>query len=117
MGPTDNDVDLAVNDTLIETLQACLKDFTISAQGDVGSHVRIEAIAAVDQLLLYRNLSSDQTQKLVASVCGLAAGRLDKVRSRAWQCIQSRWNELDLSPPLTMYVYSHPKQLSTDTGH
>lgn len=73
-------------------LLASLADYTADQRGDVGSLVRVEAIDAVGVSWANGRLTDEETKRrLIALVCGLAAEKLDKVRFRAWTCIQSCW--------------------------
>ncbi|MCJ1477614.1 hypothetical protein MMC13_006287 [Lambiella insularis] len=70
----------------------CLQDYTVDERGDVGSLVRFEAIAAVHTAHECGVLNSaERKQDIIARVCGLAAEKLDKIRFRAWQCLQEIW--------------------------
>lgn len=72
-------------------LLACLRDYTITEKGDVGSLVRMEAIDAVRLALggLFRTKDENQTrQTIIAKLGALAVEKLDKVRWRAWNCVQ-----------------------------
>ena len=78
--------------SIMEALQTCLDDYTNDQRGDIGSHLRIEAIEAVDIGLQYDLLPEEKSrQALIARICRLAGERLDKVRIRAWRCIQNHW--------------------------
>lgn len=78
--------------SIIEALQTCLDDYTNDQRGDIGSHLRIVAIEAVDIALLHRLLPEEESRRtLISRVCRLAGEKLDKVRIRAWQCLQDNW--------------------------
>lgn len=78
--------------SIIEALQTSLDDYTNDQRGDIGSHLRMEAIEAVDIGLQHDLLPDEKPrQALIARICRLAGERLDKVRIRAWQCIQNHW--------------------------
>lgn len=78
--------------SIIEALQICLDNYTNDQRGDIGSHLRIEAIEAVDIAVRYGLLPEEESrQALIARICRLAGERLDKVRIRAWRCMQSHW--------------------------
>lgn len=62
----------------------------------MGSLVRMEATGAVTMLLEKRLLKDDEKQKFIAHICGLAAEKLDKVRWRAWTCLQQYLSTSDL---------------------
>ncbi|SLM39571.1 Tubulin-specific chaperone D, C-terminal [Lasallia pustulata] len=75
-----------------ETLAASLTDYTADKRGDIGSLVRVEAIDAVGVSWTYGLLNDEEIKRgLIAVVCGLAAEKLDKVRFRAWTCLQKCW--------------------------
>lgn len=78
---------LDLPNALIQAIQGCLEDYTTDSRGDVGSLVRIEAIDTV--LLAWESgtLNLTSGRELFARIVGLAAEKLDKVRSRAWQCL------------------------------
>ncbi|KAI9878754.1 MAG: hypothetical protein M1830_010607 [Pleopsidium flavum] len=78
-----------LNAKIMNALSAALDDYTTDQRGDVGSLVRIQGIDAVR--IAWRNgvLVQDEDKRgLLASVCRLAAEKLDKVRFRAWSCIE-----------------------------
>lgn len=78
--------------SIVEALQTCLDDYTNDQRGDIGSHLRIEAIEAVDIGLQNGLLPEEETKRaLIARICRLAGERLDKVRIRAWRCMQDNW--------------------------
>jgi len=58
----------------------------------------MEAIDAVAIVLHKKLLSMADRQQLAARVCGLAVEKLDKVRIRAWNCLQPNWNIFELGP-------------------
>ena len=75
-----------------KTLVASLTDYTADQRGDIGSLVRIEAIDAVGVSWTNGLLNDEEIKRgLIALVCGLAAEKLDKVRFRAWTCLQNCW--------------------------
>lgn len=85
------------------TLLASLRDYTADQRGDVGSLVRTEAIDAVGVCWENGLLHDEEIKRqLIALVCGLAAEKLDKVRFRAWTCLQSCWKVFDgtNAPPM-----------------
>ena len=74
----------------------CLQDYTTDQRGDIGSLVRFEAIVAVHTAYRYGILdATTQKQEIVAQICGLAAGKLDKIRFRAWQCLKDVCHDID----------------------
>lgn len=76
----------------MEVLHRCLRDHTTNQQGDVGSLVRMEAIDAVATILRKQLLGAEERRRLIAMICGLAVEKLDKVRFRAWECLQAEWD-------------------------
>ena len=82
---------LVMTEPLSDAMAASLDDYTIDQRGDIGSLVRIEAISAV-HTACQRNLLEEATTKILLSkVCGLAVEKLDRVRFRAWRCLQDNW--------------------------
>ena len=81
-----------ITEDLMKALIVCLDDYTTDQRGDVGSLVRIAAVDAVSTALKKNLLNQRDRQRLAAKVCGLAVEKLDKVRWRAWSCLQSRWD-------------------------
>ena len=78
--------------SIVEALQTCLDDYTNDQRGDIGSHLRIGAIEAVEIILRYGLLSEEKSRRaVIARICRLAGERLDKVRIRAWRCMQDHW--------------------------
>ena len=80
----------------MKALIVCLDDYTTDQRGDVGSLVRTAAIDAVSTVLKQDLLDLSGRQILAAKVCGLAVEKLDKVRWRAWSCLQSNWHVFDI---------------------
>lgn len=76
----------------MKALKVCLDDYTTDQRGDVGSLVRAAAVDAVSTALKRNLLNLCDRQVLAAKVCGLAVEKLDKVRWRAWSCLQSHWD-------------------------
>ena len=83
---------LVITRSLTKALIVCLDDYTTDQRGDVGSLVRIAAVDAVSTVLKNNLLNLHDRQVLAAKVCGLAVEKLDKVRWRAWSCLQSNWD-------------------------
>ena len=83
---------LVITRNLTKALIVCLDDYTTDQRGDVGSLVRIAAVDAVSAVLKKKLLNLCDRQVLAAKVCGLAVEKLDKVRWRAWSCLQSNWD-------------------------
>ena len=67
----------------------------------MGSLIRVEAIDAIAVVLRKGLLSVRERQGMAARICGLAVEKLDKVRFRAWKCLQANWGffGLDAKPP------------------
>ena len=89
--------------SILEALKTCLCDYTTDERGDVGSLIRVEAIDAIRMAWVRQVLpDGDLTQQLVALISGLAVSKLDKVRIRAWMCLQEVWSifGLDAKPEL-----------------
>jgi hypothetical protein len=81
-----------LNTSIAQAIARCLNDYTTDRRGDVGSLVRIEAIASVRAAWKCGLLNKAPTrQALVAKICGLAVEKLDKVRFQAWCCLQDMW--------------------------
>lgn len=93
-------------------LRTFLDDYTTDRRGDVGSLIRVEAIDGVDSIINLKITSGIQTpylNNLIASVARLAAEKLDKVRFKAWKCLQRFWESSpDLLPPFQTYVHRPP---------
>jgi hypothetical protein len=65
-------------------LKQGLNDYTMTARGDVGSHVRVQALRAVRCLWQDEaSLSKDSIETLVYSVLRLSAEKLDRIRPEA----------------------------------
>lgn len=82
---------LVMTRNLMKALIFCLDDYTTDQRGDVGSLVRIAAVDAVSTVLKNNLLNLSERQLFAAKVCGLAVEKLDKVRWRAWSCLESNW--------------------------
>jgi hypothetical protein len=95
---------LVITGGLLKALEVCLADHTVNRRGDVGSLVRIEAIEAVATALRKGLLGLRDREKLAASICGLAVEKLDKVRWRAWNCLQPNWGAFGLGLRPQVYV-------------
>lgn len=76
---------------LFDCLHACLSDYTIDQRGDIGSLVRLEAIDVVDAILEKNLLREEMRLSLARRLCGLAAEKLDRIRLRAFNALQSNW--------------------------
>jgi len=77
-----------ITTSILERVIVSLRDYTINEKGDVGSLVRVEAINTAAVLLDGDLVDEDDKRPLVAILGGLAAERLDKVRWKAWMCLQ-----------------------------
>ena len=93
-----------ITPSLSQALFACLNDYTTDRRGDVGSLVRLEAIDATAVVLKKGLLSISERQNMAARICGLAVEKLDKVRFRAWVCLQANWRVFGLGAKPQMYV-------------
>lgn len=95
-----------ITGTISQALHACLDDYTTDRRGDVGSLIRLEAIDATAVVLKRRLLSVSERQDMAARICGLAVEKLDKVRFRAWGCLQANWKVFGLgAKPQTYVIY------------
>lgn len=82
---------LVISENLSQALHACLNDYTTDRRGDIGSLVRLEAIDATAVVLKKGLVNVSKRQDMAARICGLAVEKLDKVRFRAWNCLQANW--------------------------
>ncbi|KAI0428086.1 tubulin folding cofactor D C terminal-domain-containing protein [Xylaria sp. FL1042] len=60
-----------------------LDDYTTNARGDIGSHVRLEAIKATKTLWQAENRNQELVIRLFPQILRLAAEKLDRVRAEA----------------------------------
>lgn len=95
---------LVISETLSRALCACLNDYTTDRRGDVGSLIRLDAIDATAVVLKKGLLSMIEGQDIAARICGLAVEKLDKVRFRAWGCLQANWGLFGLGAKPQTYV-------------
>lgn len=95
---------VVISENLSQALHACLNDYTTNERGDVGSLIRLEAIDATAVVLKKGLLSMSERQDIAARICGLAVEKLDKVRFRAWNCLQSNWEVFELGAKPQAYV-------------
>ena len=95
---------VVISEKLSQALHACLNDYTTDRRGDVGSLIRLEAIDATAVVLKKGLLSISESQVMAARICGLAVEKLDKVRFRAWSCLQANWGVLGLEAEPQRYV-------------
>ncbi len=95
---------LVISESLSQALHACLNDYTTDRRGDVGSLIRLEAIDATAVVLKKNLVSVSERQVMAARICGLAVEKLDKVRFRAWGCLQANWELFGLGARPQTYV-------------
>lgn len=98
---------------MLEAFEQCLSDYTMDQQkGDVGSHLRIAAVHAVD-LMLKRRLVDNFKQiiGIIAKVCGLAVEKLDRVRHQAYACLNDNWDACGLVSVTRPYVDANSPSL------
>src|SRR5690606_39027247 len=96
-------LELDLSECIARSIIGFLNDYTTDRRGDIGSHIRIEAIQAVNVTIGSRPLptsGSSYLQPMVACVARLAAEKLDKVRFQAWLCLQTIWESASDFPPL-----------------
>ena len=86
-----------ISGKLSQALHACLNDYTIDRRGDIGSLIRLEAIDATAVVLKKDLLSISERRAMAARICGLAVEKLDKIRFRAWSCLQANWGIFGLA--------------------
>lgn len=103
-----------ITGTISQALHACLDDYTTDRRGDVGSLIRLEAIDATAVVLKRRLLSVSERQDMAARICGLAVEKLDKVRFRAWGCLQANWKVFGLGakPQTLMFDISQTSTIA-----
>ena len=89
---------------LCQALHDCLSDYTTDRRGDIGSLIRLEAIDATAVVLKKGLLSISERQIMAARICGLAVEKLDKIRFRAWSCLQANWKIFGLEAEPQRYV-------------
>ena len=70
----------------------------------MGSLIRLEAIDATAVILRESLLSVRERQGMAARICGIAVEKLDKVRFRAWNCLQANWSIFGLDTKPQTYV-------------
>ena len=95
---------LVISESLSQALNACLNDYTTDRRGDVGSLIRLEAIDGIAVVLKRGLVSMSERQNMAARVCGLAVEKIDKVRFRAWDCLQANWEVFGLGVKPQTYV-------------
>ncbi|ETN42153.1 uncharacterized protein HMPREF1541_04094 [Cyphellophora europaea CBS 101466] len=85
-----------------KALVAGLNDYTNDQRGDIGSLLRLASIDAVEVLCNRPGHPArlQMLQKLIPYITRLAAEKLNKVRHRAWSCLQLGWSTLGLKPEL-----------------
>ncbi|KAI0525731.1 tubulin folding cofactor D C terminal-domain-containing protein [Xylaria bambusicola] len=65
-----------------------LDNYTTTARGDIGSHVRLEAIRATRTLWQTRNVNQESAIRLFPQILRLAAEKLDRVRAEAKSALE-----------------------------
>lgn len=85
---------------LARCLESSLVDYSIDRRGDIGSLVRLEAIGAAGVALSHNLFSPELRQSTLGRLCCLAVEKLDKVRFRAWICLQGNWKFLNVEKPV-----------------
>ena len=91
--PSLENYEYATNASLIERLSHCLDDYTTDQRGDVGSLLRLEAVITTDFLLSHHtSLPQNSCELLLSKICRLSVEKLDKVRNRAWSCLQNHYD-------------------------
>lgn len=94
---------LAATDDIVDHFIGFLNDYTTDRRGDIGSLLRLEAIQAARTILRKDSelgSRSSRVEKIIGCLCRLAAEKLDKVRVKAWLCLQSFWESAGDFPPL-----------------
>lgn len=82
-------------------LESSLTDYSIDRRGDIGSLARLEGISAAGVALSYNLFNPELRLSILGRLCCLAVEKLDKVRFRAWKCLQDNWKFLSAEKPLT----------------
>ena len=94
-----------------------LDDYTTTARGDIGSHVRLQALRATKSLWASRRgcvVLSDVAARLFLPVLRLAAEKLDRVRAEAHLTLAMCLQPTNVSCPLSLSLsLSLPFPLST----
>jgi len=67
----------------IDLIIAGLEDYTTNARGDIGSHVRLEALKATGTLWQAKEQNEELVSRLFPHILRLAAEKLDRVRAEA----------------------------------
>ncbi|KAI1348024.1 tubulin folding cofactor D C terminal-domain-containing protein [Xylaria sp. FL0043] len=67
----------------LDLISEGLDDYTTNARGDIGSHVRLEAIKATRTLWQAENRNKELVTRLFPRILRLAAEKLDRVRAEA----------------------------------
>jgi hypothetical protein len=79
-----------VKNQIAEALRTALNDYTVTERGDIGSMVRLEALSTIGTAWKYGILDKSTLEKdLRADVIRLSLEKLDKIRSRAAQVLDS----------------------------
>ncbi|EMC91636.1 hypothetical protein BAUCODRAFT_116501 [Baudoinia panamericana UAMH 10762] len=107
---TSSTIDGNIANTIAQALHRGLHDYTIDERGDVGSLVRLEAIAAVVDILSSAAFSqqAESVRLLQSGIFRLSLEKLDRVRVQAAMCrrrfLQSREPVTDIASVST-YEY------------
>jgi len=89
--------------TIQRLLAIGLTDYTIDERGDIGSVLRLQSIKAAETFWVHcpKRASRDSGfQPVVGQIARLAAERLNKVRFRAWQFLETLWSKADEWPKM-----------------
>ncbi|KAI1946891.1 hypothetical protein LOZ12_003264 [Ophidiomyces ophidiicola] len=101
---------------LLIHFQSFLNDYTTDRRGDIGSFIRLEAIDAVNFIIkskLPLSLINTHIYSLMKCITRLAAEKLDKVRFKAWKCLELFWESETTLPPLQRRKYEHINDVSS----
>ncbi|KAI1363015.1 tubulin folding cofactor D C terminal-domain-containing protein [Xylaria arbuscula] len=79
----DRDLLRLASTEFINIISEGLDDYTTTARGDIGSHVRLEAIKATRTLWQAQNVNPELVIRLFPQILRLAAEKLDRVRAEA----------------------------------
>ncbi|KAI0022746.1 tubulin folding cofactor D C terminal-domain-containing protein [Xylariomycetidae sp. FL0641] len=75
--------------TFVDIVSAGLDDYTTNARGDIGSHVRLEAIRAAKSMWKAQKGDQQTILALFPRILRLAAEKLDRVRTEAQSALAS----------------------------
>ena len=83
-----DDIEEAIDQSVLDVLISCLGDYTTDQRGDIGSQVRIAAIEVVQTALRSSSVSSAEIVAALASKIYVLAGeKLDRCRLQAQVCL------------------------------